>query len=164
VCAFCRSKDPPDCHKIPNLASRFSYHPLTLSPESNRPLNPFGRTGLQGRGKLYNWGPNHAADPILSRPSSSHPGELEVIVIQRGDGGKWAFSGGMVDEGEQPQETLKREFSEEALNVREEDKEKAREVHKKVFAGKGELIYHGYIDDPRNTDNAVSAAAVESGG
>lgn len=32
-----------------------------------RPLNPVGRTGLIGRGVLGKWGPNHAADPIVTR-------------------------------------------------------------------------------------------------
>lgn len=32
-----------------------------------RPLNPLGRTGLKGRGLLGRWGPNHAADPIVTR-------------------------------------------------------------------------------------------------
>ena len=29
--------------------------------------NPCGRTGLKGRGLLGRWGPNHAADPIVTR-------------------------------------------------------------------------------------------------
>jgi len=29
--------------------------------------NPCGRTGLAGRGTLGKWGPNHAADPIVTR-------------------------------------------------------------------------------------------------
>lgn len=29
--------------------------------------NPTGRTGLTGRGLLGRWGPNHAADPIVTR-------------------------------------------------------------------------------------------------
>lgn len=33
----------------------------------SRPLNPEGRTGLKGRGVLGKWGPNHAADPIVTR-------------------------------------------------------------------------------------------------
>lgn len=32
-----------------------------------RPLNPLGRTGVKGRGVLGRWGPNHAADPIVTR-------------------------------------------------------------------------------------------------
>lgn len=30
-------------------------------------MNPLGRTGLQGRGCLGRWGPNHAGDPIVTR-------------------------------------------------------------------------------------------------
>lgn len=29
--------------------------------------NPVGRTGLKGRGTLGKWGPNHAADPVVTR-------------------------------------------------------------------------------------------------
>ena len=29
--------------------------------------NPVGRTGIRGRGCLGRWGPNHAADPIVTR-------------------------------------------------------------------------------------------------
>ena len=29
--------------------------------------NPVGRTGMVGRGLLGRWGPNHAADPIVTR-------------------------------------------------------------------------------------------------
>ena len=31
------------------------------------PRNPRGRTGVCGRGELGQWGPNHAADPIVTR-------------------------------------------------------------------------------------------------
>lgn len=34
---------------------------------NGRPLNPEGRTGLKGRGILGKWGPNHAADPVVTR-------------------------------------------------------------------------------------------------
>jgi ADP-ribose pyrophosphatase len=34
-----------------------------------RPRNPVGRTGITGRGQLGKWGPNHAADPIVTRLS-----------------------------------------------------------------------------------------------
>jgi len=29
--------------------------------------NPIGRTGMHGRGLLGRWGPNHAADPVVTR-------------------------------------------------------------------------------------------------
>lgn len=31
------------------------------------PSNPMGRTGMKGRGLLGRFGPNHAADPIVTR-------------------------------------------------------------------------------------------------
>lgn len=31
------------------------------------PRNPRGRTGMVGRGLLGKWGPNHAADPVVTR-------------------------------------------------------------------------------------------------
>ena len=38
-----------------------------LFGDDGRPRNPRGRTGLRGRGLLGQWGPNHAADPIVTR-------------------------------------------------------------------------------------------------
>lgn len=31
------------------------------------PLNPMGRTGIEGRGLLGRWGPNIAGDPLVTR-------------------------------------------------------------------------------------------------
>lgn len=50
--------------------------------EDGYPLNPLGRTGLCGRGNLGRWGPNHAADPIVSRFKND---QLQFIAIQRSD-------------------------------------------------------------------------------
>jgi len=131
------------------------------------PLNPAGRTGLKGRGVLGRWGPNHAADPIVTRwkrdeslnvdlnPVTKMP-ILQFVAIQRRDTGEWAIPGGMVDPGEMITSTLKREFMEEALNTLESDsaeREKSKAMIDKFF-DEGEEIYRGYVDDPRNTDNA----------
>ena len=43
-----------------------------------RPINPRGRTGMQGRGLLGKWGPNHAADPIVTRFDPNNAGMLQV--------------------------------------------------------------------------------------
>lgn len=131
------------------------------------PLNPLGRTGLRGRGVLGRWGPNHAADPIVTRwkRDESHNVEfhsvtkkpiLQFIAIQRRDTGEWAIPGGMVDPGEMVTSTLKREFMEEALNILECDRDKIKKSNALIdkFFDEGEDIYHGYVDDPRNTDNA----------
>lgn len=62
----------------------------------------------------------------------------------------------MVDPGEKVSETLKREFMEEAFNSLETPVEQRRldeAIISNFFAG-GVEIYKGYVDDPRNTDNA----------
>lgn len=57
------------------------------------------------------------------------------------------LSGGMVDAGEKVSATLKREFTEEALDgVNDEQLDS--------LWTKGTEIYKGYVDDPRNTDNS----------
>ena len=94
---------------------------------TNRPLNPRGRTGVVGRGVLGKWGPNHAADPVVTRWSTAENGArkmeedtgrpvLEFVCIQRRDTGVWAIPGGMVDPGERVSVTVRREFMEEALD------------------------------------------------
>lgn len=124
------------------------------------PRNPIGRTGIGGRGLLGRWGPNHAADPIVTRWKRDANGiamknpitkqkYLQMCAIKRKDCGEWAIPGGMVDPGEQVTATLKREFVEEALNS------DTRPLEIDIFFQLGgKEVYKGYVDDPRNTDNA----------
>lgn len=138
----------------------------------NLPLNPIGRTGLTGRGLLWRWGPNHAADPIVTRwkrkdndpkndiicDNKTNKSILEFVAIERKDGGGWAIPGGMVDPGEQISRTLKREFGEETMDTYgikdENEKKKVQAQLDNFFKTGGVEIYKGYCDDPRNTDNA----------
>ncbi|XP_061893299.1 ADP-ribose pyrophosphatase, mitochondrial isoform X1 [Entelurus aequoreus] len=136
--------------------------------EDGKPLNPHGRTGLSGRGLLGRWGPNHAADPIVTRWKVDAQGEkihhlvskkpiLQFVSIKRKDCGEWAIPGGMVDPGEQISLTLQREFSEEALNslaVPPSERENIRQRINRLFQSGGFQVFEGYVDDPRNTDNA----------
>ena len=39
----------------------------TYQVENGLPLNPNGRTGMEGRGLLGRWGPNFAGDPLVTR-------------------------------------------------------------------------------------------------
>eukprot|EP00299_Pterocystis_sp_00344_P011804 c5571_g1_i1.p1 GENE.c5571_g1_i1~~c5571_g1_i1.p1 ORF type:complete len:254 (+),score=60.82 c5571_g1_i1:45-806(+) len=113
-----------------------------------KPLNPRGRTGMKGRGIIAKWGPNQAADPIVTRLNPT-TGKLEMVAIQRRDTQDWAIPGGKVDPGEEHDQTLRREFHEEALA----SNPLCLDLLDKVFQN-GTVIYEGYVDDPRNTDNA----------
>lgn len=140
----------------------------------NGPLNPMGRTGMIGRGLLGCYGPNYAADPIVTRFKD---GILEMVAIQRGDTGEWAIPGGMVERGATVNATLRNEFNEEALgntlgtgnaeynsgvhncsNVKsKEDSEYIAKIaslqeHVDKLFKNGTYVYKGWVDDPRNTD------------
>lgn len=133
--------------ELPSYEGRVRTAPaLSLPGHPVVPLNPRGRTGIEGRGLLGKWGANFAADPLVTR-TNPQTGELELLAIRRKDSGKWAIPGGMVDEGEAVSQTLAREFLEETgvrLNLDD-----------------ATLIYQGYVDDPRNTDNAWMETTVK---
>nr|XP_057906065.1 ADP-ribose pyrophosphatase, mitochondrial [Doryrhamphus excisus] len=157
----------PQFNTVDGAVDRRSFEG-SYKVEDGKPLNPHGRTGLTGRGLLGRWGPNHAADPIVTRWKVDAKGEkilhpdskkpiLQFVSIKRKDCGEWAIPGGMVDPGEQVSLTLQREFSEEALNslaVAPSERENIRERITQLFKSAGYQVFKGYVDDPRNTDNA----------
>ena len=104
------------------------------------PLNPRGRTGLRGRGLLGKWGPNHAADPIVTRYQGT---QLQMVAIKRKDTGDWAIPGGMVDEGEMVSVTLRREFTEAAVHMKQlNSRLRFEELTAQLFKN-GEHVYRG---------------------
>lgn len=157
-------------HKPPKGPSeveinRVSYlGKYALDHFTGAPLNPNGRTGMIGRGLLGKWGPNHAADPVVTCFSDGDPKTLELAIILRSDTKEYALPGGMVDPGENElSSTAVREFCEEAiegndqsaLTKEQKDKSRAKMVHSfmqhKVL---NKPIISKVVDDPRNTDNA----------
>ncbi|XP_075705629.1 transient receptor potential cation channel subfamily M member 2-like [Rhinoderma darwinii] len=122
----------------------------TYLVEDGVPLNPMGRTGLRGVGSLHWFGPNHSLHPVLTRWGSNKAGgpnemsrrQLEVLVVKPVGNELWALPGGTLDPGERIplkiQTLLKREHLSEFL----------------ALLGAGTEVFHGYLDDPRNTDNA----------
>lgn len=81
---------------------------------------------------------------------------LQCVLVIRRDNGQLALPGGIVEPGHTVTATVKKEFGEEALNtlgIPEEDAKVLVQRVQKAFAN-GVVIYTGYSDDPRNTDNA----------
>ena len=112
------------------------------------PLFPGGRTGVTGRGLLGKWGPNFAADPIITfkYPNTD---KLCMIGIIRKDTGELALPGGMVDPGEKAKTAALREIFEEALGESGELGNLTDIFNKEAYE-----LYSGIVDDPRTTDNA----------
>lgn len=111
------------------------------------PQNPMGLTGIQGRGELGLWGPQPAADPITKRRAADGV-SVEVLLVIRRDNLQWAIPGGMRDPADaRVSETLKRELGEETSL----DYKSLEQQGLLVFL---DNVYCGYVDDPRNTDNA----------
>lgn len=83
-------------------------------------------------------------------------GQLQVAAIVRRDNGTVALPGGMVDAGELVSATVRREFTEEAVNLTSpEEREEAEKLLDRLFAGaEGKVVYRGYVDDERNTDHS----------
>uniref|UniRef100_A0A2I3RP84 Transient receptor potential cation channel subfamily M member 2 n=1 Tax=Pan troglodytes TaxID=9598 RepID=A0A2I3RP84_PANTR len=115
------------------------------------PRNPMGRTGLRGRGSLSCFGPNHTLYPMVTRWRRNEDGAicrksikkmLEVLVVKLPLSEHWALPGG----SREPGETLPRKL-----------KRILRQEHWPSFENLlkcGMEVYKGYMDDPRNTDNA----------
>nr|XP_050853132.1 ADP-ribose pyrophosphatase, mitochondrial isoform X3 [Vespula vulgaris] len=132
----------PKWNAIDGKIDRKSYMGEYVINEDGYPLNPVGRTGIVGRGVLGRWGPNHAADPIVTRWKRDSNDALEInkttnkpilqfVAIQRRDCKEWAIPG--------ENDIAKRNEMETNMNL---------------FFTNGIEIYKGYVDDPRNTDNA----------
>lgn len=146
-----------------NAGYKRSSHagPITFDGRG-RPLNPTGATGIEGRGELGLWGPNHAADNIITRTNGQN--ELEVLLIQRKDTGQWALPGGMVEGEKDILNVALKELAEEALVIG--DEQGGKDLSKEAIQNKMEELkqyecfksadntYKGVVNDPRNTDNA----------
>ena len=148
-------KNPKEIKDQFNLGKRISHMPekYKISEKDGSPINPIGRTGMTGRGLLGKWGPNHAADPLVTRikPNcrviSGKP-RIEFIAIRRRDNGEWAIPGGMVEAGDTISLTLKKEFHEEAQNILKLDPIQAARLQantKKLFDNPTTQLYKGYV-------------------
>ncbi|XP_061181423.1 transient receptor potential cation channel subfamily M member 1-like [Saccostrea echinata] len=155
---------------------------------SNMPINPMGRTGMRGRGKLRRWGPNHCVMLVISRwkrfLSTGQNQQnfitvdgkkvLEVAVFQKKESGELSLPSGKEYGGMSLYSAVCRKFLENIFqesdakldpNMTEQQMiqffEQFVEPHPGPFTGfTSGIIYKGYMDDPCNTDNAWREAEV----
>ena len=130
-----------------------------LDANDGRPRNPRGRTGMTGRGLLGRWGPNEAADLIATRfvrddSSNERSRRLTMLAVQRQDTGQWAIPGGMVLEDETPVSAARRQFASCCGGFDDSSLLDAFDRCVDDAFDEVDLVYRGYVDDPRNTDNA----------
>lgn len=97
-------------------------------------------------------------DPIVTRWRDTADGNrvLQFVCVTRKDNGQRAIPGGMVEPGATVSATIAAEFGEEALNkldITDAAQVVMLDLLDDLFA-EGVEIYTGYVDDPRNTDNA----------
>ncbi|XP_067859040.1 ADP-ribose pyrophosphatase, mitochondrial-like [Heptranchias perlo] len=163
-----QSEHAPQFNLLDGTIDRRSFLGCYKLDKDKLPRNPMGRTGIISRGLLGKWGPNHAADPIVTRWKREDDKKvihelsgkpiLQFVAIKRKDCGEWAIPGGMVDAGESLSRTLKREFGEEALDTlatSSPQKDRLRGLFRTIFSKENAVeVFKGYTDDPRNTDNA----------
>lgn len=128
--------DPEDISKVDHPF--LSFEGILKIDKNGRPLNPKGPTGIIGRGLLGLWGANRAVDAVVTKINDQ--GQLEIAIINRSDTGQPAIPGGMIESGEDIVEAMNREFKEETTSD--------------LDFTNAEQVYEGYVDDPRNTDNA----------
>nr|XP_021483835.1 ADP-ribose pyrophosphatase, mitochondrial isoform X3 [Meriones unguiculatus] len=130
-----------------------------FSPKFNEKDGHVERKSQNGLYEIENGRPRWKRDEHGNKITHPVSGKciLQFVAIKRKDCGEWAIPGGMVDPGEKISATLKREFGEEALNSLQKSSAEKREIEEKLhalFSQEHLVIYKGYVDDPRNTDNA----------
>nr|XP_020023452.1 transient receptor potential cation channel subfamily M member 2-like isoform X2 [Castor canadensis] len=135
---------------LDGLTDRRSFHGV-YEVQDGLPLNPMGRTGLRGRGSLRWFGPNHTLHPVITRWRRNQDGAicrksikkmLEVLVLKHPSSEHWALPGGSREPGDMLPRKLKQVLRQEFWAAFEN------------LLMQGTEVYKGYMDDPRNTDNA----------
>jgi ADP-ribose pyrophosphatase len=128
--------DPED-FKLVGKQSRLEG--ARFSDDEGRPLNPRGRTGIAGRGKLGLWGRNLSVAGVITR-TSRQAGEVEILLGRVGDDVELSVPKGFVRPSEKSAVAL-------ARMVESETGWQPGEVVP-------EVVYQGFTYDRRQTDHA----------
>ncbi|CAF4082602.1 unnamed protein product, partial [Rotaria sordida] len=149
-----------------------------LDNQLSIPLNPMGRTGVRGRGALIRWGPNKSIIAVITRWKKHHDqftvidGQriLETLVFKDKYTNDWKLPEAKILGIESSYGAIYRSFhelvfkdsdSEHSFSFEESDMIKYFESFARASVSTFEptgfeshMVYRGYIDDLRNTDNA----------
>lgn len=150
--------DIPHEYDIAQIGERMCYDKSNIKStvllechfdsQTHRFKNPGGKTGIRGRGELGRWGPNHAADVIVTRTTEAGEHMALLCTKKVGDGkSALCWPAGMVEPGHTVPQTLKLELTQEALK----DSPAVDRLFNECDKG---LVYAGLVDDWRNTDDA----------
>lgn len=120
---------------LPSSLSGDEMGTIPVNPSADM-LREQGFSLDEGKGVLWHYGANHAADAVVFRHDErgSH-----ILLIERSDTGEWALPGGFVDRNEEPLIAAKREVEEETGLVLESP---------------GKIFFVGKVFDRREAMNA----------
>ncbi|XP_039539523.1 transient receptor potential cation channel subfamily M member 2 isoform X2 [Pimephales promelas] len=144
--------------KVPWEVNFSLYRPPVYNPQDSsdsdtsvldKHRNPEGRTGIRGKGALKSLGPNHILHPIFTRWRDAEHKVLEFLSVCEDVEKPVTLPGGPAKPDEPLPQALER-----ILGKKLNDKSKSE-----LKAGE-QLVYKGYVDDSRNTDNAWVEATI----
>ena len=127
--------DPED---VSSIRAELEKRPAKNRDDTGRPLNPRGRTGIEGRGLLGYWGANLSVAAVVVR--NNQMSELEILLSRREDESEVNLPKGFVLNSQTMVEGLG-----QVLNA---------DTGWNPDPAKAELIFEGYTYDPRQTDHS----------
>lgn len=101
---------PEEIEKFTELGLEIDDFGRPLHPNLKEMIGNSAIGVVTGKGFFRNWGPNYTADLVVVTKEK----RPRMLMIERSDGGGWAFVGGFVDANETSLEAGVREVGEEA--------------------------------------------------
>jgi ADP-ribose pyrophosphatase len=149
-------KDYPEYRKMKDrlydLAKKYHFD----FDNRGRPLNPSGRTGVEGLGLLWDWGPIFVTEGIVTREIEEN-GEkkIQIRLIRKWKDkenkipdDEWKFPGGAVERGETVDEQDENSAYAASRELTQES------GIRNVLFSKNDIVFDDYTESGRNTDNA----------
>jgi ADP-ribose pyrophosphatase len=136
--------DPEDFRKV---SERLGTTKARHRDDQDRPLNPRGRTGMEGRGLLGLWGPNPSVSAIITRTGSTGA-RVDILLGSTTGSTDLELPKGFVMPNEAPAQAFQRVV----------EAETGWQLDVSNAAG----VFDGYVYDPRQTDHAWVEISAES--